>query len=145
MVTITFCNQKGGVSKTTSAAETASILASRGNRVLVVDMDPQGNLSDIFGVTTDGRDTMYELLKGEASFDDVCVLRGGVAVLPSEITLAMLEPKLAGASLGREQRLAKILRKYSNEYDFTVIDCPPASSPCCPPCRSSPPTSSSSP
>ena len=51
---------------------------------------------------------------------------GGVDLLPAEITLAMLENELAGVALGREQRLKKVLSKYSNEYDFCIIDCPPA-------------------
>ena len=54
MRTISFCNQKGGVGKTTSAAEIAGLLAARGNRVLAVDMDPQGNLSDVFGANLEG-------------------------------------------------------------------------------------------
>lgn len=126
MRTISFCNQKGGVGKTTSAAEIAGLLATRGNRVLAVDMDPQGNLSDVFGANLEGRDSVYELLRGEASFRDVLMARDGVDLLPAEITLAMLEPELAGVSLGREQRLREYLSNHSNEYDFCIIDCPPS-------------------
>ena len=126
MRTISFCNQKGGVTKTTSAAEVAAQLAAKGNRVLIVDMDPQGNLSDVFGADLEGRDSIYELLKGEAAFDEVVLHCERIDLLPAEITLAMLEPELAGVALGREQRLKKILSAYSNEYDFCIIDCPPS-------------------
>ena len=126
MRTISFCNQKGGVGKTTSAAESAGLLAGRGYRVLAVDMDPQGNLSDVFGANLEGRDSVYELLRGDASFQDVLLTCGNVDLLPAEITLAMLEPELAGVSLGREQRLREHLSKHSNKYDFCVIDCPPS-------------------
>lgn len=126
MKTISFCNQKGGVGKTTSAAEIAGLLAVRGNRVLAVDMDPQGNLSDVFGANLEGRDSVYELLRGDASFQDVLLTCGNVDLLPAEITLAMLEPELAGVALGREQRLREYLSKHSNEYDFCIIDCPPS-------------------
>ena len=126
MKTISFCNQKGGVGKTTSAAEIAGLLAARGNRVLAVDMDPQGNLSDVFGANLEGRDSIYELLRGDASFQDVLMARDRVDLLPAEITLAMLEPELAGVALGREQRLNEYLSKHSNEYDFCIIDCPPS-------------------
>ena len=126
MRTISFCNQKGGVGKTTSAAEIAGLLAARGNRVLAVDMDPQGNLSDVFGANLEGRDSVYELLRGDASFRDVLMACGDVDLLPAEITLAMLEPELAGVSLGREQRLHEYLSNHSNEYDFCIIDCPPS-------------------
>ena len=126
MKTISFCNQKGGVGKTTSAAEIAGLLAVRGNRVLAVDMDPQGNLSDVFGANLEGRYSVYELLRGDASFQDVLLTCGNVDLLPAEITLAMLEPELAGVALGREQRLREYLSKHSNEYDFCIIDCPPS-------------------
>lgn len=126
MRTLSFCNQKGGVTKTTSSAEVAAQLAARGYGVLAVDMDPQGNLSDVFGAELEGRDSVYELLKGDARFDDVVIRSGGVDLLPAEITLAMLEPELAGVSLGREQRLKKVLSRYSNEYDFCIVDCPPS-------------------
>ena len=111
MKTISFCNQKGGVGKTTSAAETAFILAGKGYRILAVDIDPQGNLSDVFGASLDDRDSVYELLKGEASFEEVVQHYEEIDLLPSEITLAMLEPELAGVALGREQKLHKYLSR----------------------------------
>ena len=126
MITISFCNQKGGVAKTTSATETAAILASRGKRVLAVDMDPQGNLSDVFGADLEGRDSVYELLRGDAALEDVIMPLAGIDVIPAEITLAMLEPELAGVALGRERRLRRALGACADAYDFCIIDCPPS-------------------
>ncbi len=125
---IAIANQKGGVGKTTTAVNLASCLALVGKRVLLIDIDPQGNATS--GVGLDRRrmqSCIYDVLMGEKEAKDV-IVRSRVKnldVLPATIQLAGAEVELAVAE-SREFRLRKGIEKIRTNYDYIYIDCPPS-------------------
>lgn len=125
---IVIANQKGGVGKTTTSINLSASLAKEGKRVLVVDMDPQGNTTSGLGVDKDQIEaTVYELLLGEAEVED-CLLKNiykNLSVLPSNINLAAAEIELIDVD-EKEFLLRKALKKVKDNYDFLIIDCPPS-------------------
>lgn len=125
MKTITVFNQKGGVGKTTTVVNLAAGLARRGKEVLVVDMDPQGNATSGLGVSKERERTIYDLILGEATFDEVKTesSREGVTVIPASSDVAGLEVELA-----REGQWQYKLREalQGAEADFVLIDSPPS-------------------
>ena len=128
MRSIALTNQKGGVGKTTSGANLGACLAMLGRRVLLVDIDPQANLSVHFGVDiyTDVR-SVYDLMIGEARVDEV-VQRTQVEqldLIPSNINLAGAEIELVGI-VGRETILKEALQPGMSQYDYVFMDCPPS-------------------
>lgn len=125
---IAFANQKGGVGKTTTAANLAFVLAER-YRVLAVDCDSQGNLTDALGIDPDSLErTLYDVLEGSHRVSEV--LRPSFAsipnlvLLPANLDLAALDHRLAG-SVGRELRLRRTLEPFFEGLDFILVDCPP--------------------
>lgn len=120
-------NQKGGVGKTTSAVNLSAALAQLGQRVLLIDLDPQGNATTGCGIVkTDALPTVYQLLLGDTTLGVAVVKTAfGFDILPANRELAGAEIELIELE-GREQRLKDALATVSDQYDYVLIDCPPA-------------------
>lgn len=125
---ISVTNQKGGVGKTTSCVNLAAYVASAGKRVLLIDMDPQGNACASLGVEIkENQASIYELLLGGAQIKEAIypsVIKR-LDVLPSTVDLAGAEVDLVYVD-NREMVLKELLKDVSSEYDFIFIDCPPS-------------------
>ena len=126
MITIGFCNLKGGVGKTTACQNIAAALVKMEYRVAVVDMDPQSNLSAGFGVLPKETEAqVFDLLSGGASWDDIVCRREGVDIIPSSLNLAMAELN-DQSPVTRNTALRDALKKISPyRYDFVLLDSPP--------------------
>ena len=125
---LAIANQKGGVGKTTTAVNLGASLAERGHRVLVVDLDPQGNATTGLGINARTLErSIYDVLLHDVPIDD-CIeptsLRNLFAV-PATIELAGAEIELV-PTFSRELKLRKALEAVGDDFDFTVIDCPPS-------------------
>jgi chromosome partitioning protein len=125
---IALANQKGGVGKTTTAVNLSASLAELGYRVLVVDLDPQGNASTGLGVPSrDLEQTMYQVLLGDTSIEDI--IEGtsvrNLFVAPANLDLAGAEIELVPV-FSRELRLKRALDEVVDDYDYIFIDCPPS-------------------
>ena len=120
-------NQKGGVGKTTSAVNLSAALAKLGKRVLLIDLDPQGNATTGCGIVkTDALPTVYQLLIGDTTLGGAIVkTEFGFDILPANRELAGAEIELIELD-GREQRLKDALATVVDQYDYVLIDCPPA-------------------
>ncbi len=125
---IAVANQKGGVGKTTTAINLSACLAEKEQKVLVIDIDPQGNTSSGLGIDKNNvENTVYELMLGEAELKDCIMVEvyPNLSVLPSNVNLAGAEIELIG--LENQQFILKTqIDKIRYEYDFIIIDCPPS-------------------
>lgn len=127
-VIIAFANQKGGVGKTTSAVNIAASIARLGNKVLLCDLDPQGNSTSGVGINKKGvRYSSYEALLGRCIPDSAVVETKweNLSVMPSTINLAGAEIDLLDME-ERERRFKKVIDALSIHFDYVIVDCPPS-------------------
>jgi chromosome partitioning protein len=129
MPVISIAIQKGGSGKTTTALNLGAALAQQGKRVLLIDADPQANLSQSLGIEEEPRYNLYSELKkeilqeGGRLLDAVVPTIAGVDVVPASIDLAIVELEMAGL-MGREYLISELLKPITSRYDYTFIDCP---------------------
>ena len=125
---VTFINQKGGVGKTTTCVNMASYLALMGKKVLLLDMDPQGNASSSVGIDKDVKQkTIYNVMAEDNEIEDVIQTTKikGMDVIPSDVDLAGAEIELVQMNY-REKVVRRILSRVKDIYDYICIDCPPS-------------------
>ncbi len=128
MKKIAFCNQKGGVAKTTSAINIAAYLALNGRRTLLVDLDPQANATSGVGIDKENiTQSIYNVLHEHITPKEAVMETAieNLYVLPSNISLTGAEVELVNV-MGREYRLKKALEEIQTEFDYAIFDCPPS-------------------
>ena len=122
---IAIVNQKGGVGKTTTCVNLTAALTEKGKRVLLCDLDPQGNSTSGMGVDKDAETTVYDLLMGGGELRDAVKQTEYGDVIPANKLLSGAEIELVTAE-GREYTLKRILDAARGNYDYIMIDCPPS-------------------
>ena len=124
---ISIANQKGGVGKTTTAINLATVLAKKNKKTLLIDMDPQGNATSGVGIEKDLDVSIYDVLIEETKMDEAIIKTQikNLYVCPSNIDWAGAEVELVSME-SRESKLKNKLEEIKEEYDYIVIDCPPS-------------------
>lgn len=125
---IAFSNQKGGVGKTTTCVNMSAYLASKGKKVLIVDLDPQGNATTGLGFSkSEIKNSLYQVMIDEMPVEDAVIKTqiDNLDILPSSIDLAGAEVELVYMK-DREHVLKRVLERARASYDFITIDCPPS-------------------
>ena len=124
---IAIANQKGGVGKTTTAINLSSCLADAGKKVLLVDIDPQGNATSGVGVDKTVSFSVYDVLVDDVEIENTLQLTEmkNLEVCPSNINVAGAEVQLVSKE-NREYKLKEKIEKIKNDYDYVIIDCPPS-------------------
>src|SRR5690625_4584690 len=125
---IAITNQKGGVGKTTTTVNLGASLAELGNKVLLVDIDPQGNATSGVGINKGELNAcIYNLIIADLQTSDVIVQTNfeNLSIIPATIQLAGAEIELV-STISREEKLKEVLRPLRQQFDFILIDCPPS-------------------
>jgi chromosome partitioning protein len=129
MPIISIAIQKGGSGKTTTALNLGAALSQQGKKVLLIDADPQANLSQSLGIEDEPRYNLYSELKkeilqeGGRLSDAIVPTASGIDVIPASIDLAIVELEMAGI-MGREYLISELLKPLADQYDYIFIDCP---------------------
>ena len=123
MKKIVIVNNKGGVGKTTSAINISAGLAKKGNNVIIIDTDPQANLTESFGVFEPEKDLYHSFSKGEPL--PIVKIKKNLSLVPNSLNFSGIELEIA-ARMPREIILKELIQGIGNSYDYCVIDCPPS-------------------